>query len=114
MRAAQAVRKFTTLAAARHDHSRPQGLPQRHFRCRCCLSSGKDDQDHLRRNQGAPSSSAPEGLGRWQQLEKAWDGPIEGLVVTRYGYGATCQRIEIIEAAHPCRMPPGLKPRGGC
>jgi hydroxypyruvate reductase len=36
------------------------------------------------------------------------------LVVTRYGYGATCQRIEIIEAAHPCRMPPGLKPRGGC
>ena len=22
-------------------------------------------------------------------LEKAWDGPIEGLVVTRYGYGAT-------------------------
>ena len=26
-------------------------------------------------------------------LEKAWDGPLEGVVVTRYGYGATCQRI---------------------
>ncbi|MER9613928.1 glycerate kinase [Mesorhizobium sp. M0207] len=34
-------------------------------------------------------------------FEKVWDGPIEGLVVTRYGYGAACRRIEIIEAAHP-------------
>lgn len=34
-------------------------------------------------------------------FEKAWDGPIEGLVVTRYGYAAPCERIEIIEAAHP-------------
>ncbi|TIQ16475.1 MAG: DUF4147 domain-containing protein, partial [Mesorhizobium sp.] len=29
-------------------------------------------------------------------FEKVWDGPIEGLVVTRYGYAAACQRIEII------------------
>ncbi len=29
----------------------------------------------------------------------AW--PIEGLVVTRYGYAVPCQRIEIVEAAHP-------------
>ena len=28
--------------------------------------------------------------------EKAWDGPIEGLVVTRNGYCAPCERIEII------------------
>jgi hydroxypyruvate reductase len=34
-------------------------------------------------------------------FEKAWDGPIDGLVVTRYGYGTKCERIEIIEAAHP-------------
>ena len=34
-------------------------------------------------------------------FEKAWDGPISGLVVTRYGYGAACKRIEVIEAAHP-------------
>lgn len=34
-------------------------------------------------------------------FEKAWDGPLEGLVVTRYGYGAPCRRIEVIEAAHP-------------
>jgi hydroxypyruvate reductase len=34
-------------------------------------------------------------------LEDRWDHPIGGLVVTRYGYGETCQRIEIVEAAHP-------------
>lgn len=34
-------------------------------------------------------------------LEGAWHGPLEGLVVTRYGYAARCERIEIVEAAHP-------------
>lgn len=34
-------------------------------------------------------------------VEDHWDGPLEGLVVTRYGYSAPCRRIEIIEAAHP-------------
>ncbi|MER8727906.1 glycerate kinase [Mesorhizobium sp. M0904] len=42
-------------------------------------------------------------------FEKVWDGPIEGLVVTRYGYGATCRRIEIIEAAHPVPDAAGLE-----
>lgn len=42
-------------------------------------------------------------------FEKVWEGPIEGLVVTRYGYGATCQRIEIIEAAHPVPDAAGLE-----
>lgn len=42
-------------------------------------------------------------------FEKAWDGPIEGLVVTRYGYAAPCQRIEIIEAAHPVPDAAGLQ-----
>ncbi len=41
-------------------------------------------------------------------FEKAWDGPIEGLVVTRYGYGAACQRIKVIEAAHPVPDTAGL------
>jgi glycerate 2-kinase len=41
-------------------------------------------------------------------FEKAWDGPIEGLVVTRYGYTAPCERIEIIEAAHPVPDAAGL------
>jgi thiamine pyrophosphate-dependent acetolactate synthase large subunit-like protein len=34
-------------------------------------------------------------------VEDHWDGPLEGLVVTRYGHGAPCCRIEIVEAAHP-------------
>jgi hydroxypyruvate reductase len=34
-------------------------------------------------------------------LEDRWHHPLEGLVVTRYGYGETCKRIEIVEAAHP-------------
>ncbi|MER8896598.1 glycerate kinase [Mesorhizobium sp. M0676] len=42
-------------------------------------------------------------------FEKVWDGPIEGLVVTRYGYGARCERIEIIEAAHPVPDAAGLE-----
>jgi hydroxypyruvate reductase len=34
-------------------------------------------------------------------VEAAWDGPLEGLVVTRYGHGAPTKRIEVVEAAHP-------------
>jgi len=34
-------------------------------------------------------------------VEDRWPHPLEGLVVTRYGYGETCKRIEIVEAAHP-------------
>lgn len=34
-------------------------------------------------------------------FEQAWDGPLTGLVVTRYGYAESCERIEIVEAAHP-------------
>jgi glycerate 2-kinase len=34
-------------------------------------------------------------------LEDHWKGPLEGLVVTRYGYELPCERIEIISAAHP-------------
>jgi hydroxypyruvate reductase len=35
-------------------------------------------------------------------FEQAWPHRIDrGLVVTRYGYGLYCERIEIVEAAHP-------------
>lgn len=34
-------------------------------------------------------------------FEAAWPWPAEGLVVTRYGYAVPCERIEIVEAAHP-------------
>ncbi|MFN3765551.1 MAG: glycerate kinase [Aliihoeflea sp.] len=42
-------------------------------------------------------------------LERAWDGPLEGIVVTRYGYGCDCERIGIIEAAHPVPDEAGLE-----
>ena len=34
-------------------------------------------------------------------VEEHWPGPLEGLVVTRYGHAVPCARIEIVEAAHP-------------
>lgn len=34
-------------------------------------------------------------------FETAWDGPCEGLVVTRYGHRVPTRRIEVVEASHP-------------
>jgi hydroxypyruvate reductase len=34
-------------------------------------------------------------------VEDNWSGPLEGLVVTRYGHAVPCEHIEIVEAAHP-------------
>ncbi|MFN0184838.1 MAG: glycerate kinase [Aquabacterium sp.] len=34
-------------------------------------------------------------------VESNWPGHLSGLVVTRYGYAAPCERIEIVEASHP-------------
>jgi glycerate-2-kinase len=36
-----------------------------------------------------------------QAVEKAWDGPLSGLVVTRYGHAVPCQHIDVVQAAHP-------------
>jgi hydroxypyruvate reductase len=43
-----------------------------------------------------------------QAVEQAWHGPLSGLVITRYGYGVPCQKIEIVEAAHPVPDEAGL------
>jgi hydroxypyruvate reductase len=40
-------------------------------------------------------------------FEDAWDGWLEGLVVTRYGHGVPCSRIRVVEAAHPVPDPAG-------
>ncbi|HMR30307.1 MAG TPA: glycerate kinase [Geminicoccaceae bacterium] len=34
-------------------------------------------------------------------VEQHWRGPLEGLVVTRYGHAVPCRNIEIVEASHP-------------
>lgn len=42
-------------------------------------------------------------------VEQHWDGALTGLVVTRYGYAVPCERIEIVEAAHPVPDEAGLR-----
>ena len=34
-------------------------------------------------------------------VEAHWPGALRGLVVTRYGHGLPCRRIEVVEAGHP-------------
>ena len=34
-------------------------------------------------------------------VERHWQGPLSGLVVTRYGHGEACERVEVVEAGHP-------------
>ena len=34
-------------------------------------------------------------------VERHMPGPVEGLVVTRYGHAVPCARVEVVEAAHP-------------
>ena len=34
-------------------------------------------------------------------FETRWPGPLEGLVLTRYGHAVSCGRIEVLEASHP-------------
>lgn len=42
-------------------------------------------------------------------LERAWDAPLSGIVVTRYGYGVECERIRVVEASHPVPDAAGLE-----
>ncbi|SUS03388.1 putative hydroxypyruvate reductase [uncultured Defluviicoccus sp.] len=46
---------------------------------------------------GAGKASAAMALA----FEQHWKGEFSGLVVTRYGHGAPCTRIEVVEAGHP-------------
>lgn len=41
-------------------------------------------------------------------FEELWDGPLEGLVVTGYGYACPTRTIEVLEAAHPVPDNAGL------
>ena len=42
-------------------------------------------------------------------VEDNFQGRLEGLVVTRYGYAVPCERIEIVEAAHPVPDAAGIE-----
>ncbi|WP_243721902.1 glycerate kinase type-2 family protein [Meridianimarinicoccus aquatilis] len=41
-------------------------------------------------------------------FEKLWDGPLTGVVVTRYGYAAPCEYLQVLEASHPVPDDAGL------
>jgi len=41
-------------------------------------------------------------------FEDLWDGPCEGVVVTRYGYGCATKTIRVMEASHPVPDAAGL------
>jgi hydroxypyruvate reductase len=42
-------------------------------------------------------------------FERLWQGPVCGAVVTRYGFGTHCNRIEVLEASHPLPDESGLQ-----
>jgi hydroxypyruvate reductase len=71
------------IAAAQPDRCVPPFLPSRPKGRLIVLGAGK----------------ASAAMAR--AVERHWDGPVEGLVVTRYGYAVPTERIEIVEAAHP-------------
>lgn len=41
-------------------------------------------------------------------LESVWQGPLSGLIVTRYGYGCKTKSIDVLEASHPVPDAAGL------
>ena len=79
------------VAAAQPAHCLPPHLPERPKGRTIVIGAGK----------------ASAAMAR--ALEDHWDGPLEGLVVTRYGYEVPCQRIEIASAAHPVPDAAGLQ-----
>src|SRR5690606_20296353 len=45
-------------------------------------------------------------------VEQAWPGELDGLVLTRYGHAVPCDRIRVMEAAHPVPDAAGEKAAG--
>ncbi len=71
------------VASARPEHCIPAHLPAAPAGRTVVIGAGK-----------ASAAMA-------QALERHWPGELSGLVVTRYGYAVPCERIDIVEAAHP-------------
>lgn len=78
------------IAAAQPDRCIPPFLPARPKGRLIVLGAGK----------------ASAAMAR--AVERHWNEPLEGLVVTRYGHAVPAERIEIVEAAHPVPDAAGL------
>jgi hydroxypyruvate reductase len=79
------------VAAAMPQQCVPQNLPQKPKGRTIVVGTGK-----------ASAAMA-------QALENSWNGPLSGLIVTRYGHAVPCKQIEIVEAAHPVPDDAGTK-----
>ncbi|MGH7051288.1 MAG: glycerate kinase type-2 family protein [Acetobacteraceae bacterium] len=73
----------SAVAAAKADQVLPRHLPEAPKGRTIVVGAGK----------------ASAAMAR--ALEEHWPHPLSGLVVTRYGHGVPCRRIEIVEASHP-------------
>lgn len=71
------------IAAAQPAHCLPRYLPAARGGKLIVIGAGKASAEMAR------------------VVEAHWEGDIEGLVVTRYGYAVPCRHIDIVEAAHP-------------
>ncbi len=71
------------VASAQPDIAIPQHLPEKPAGRTFVIGAGK----------------ASAAMAR--AVEQNWDGPLSGVVVTRYGYAVPCEHIEILEASHP-------------
>lgn len=79
------TRMFTAaVSAAQPEHCLPRFLPKPPKKGRTIvIGAGKASAEMAR------------------VLERHWPGELSGLVVTRYGHAVPCERIQIVQAAHP-------------
>jgi glycerate 2-kinase len=66
-----------------------------------CVPPHLPSPDELRGGRLVVIGAGKASAAMARAVERHWAGPLSGLVVTRYGYGVPCERIEIAEAAHP-------------
>ncbi len=78
------------VAAADPEHALAAHLPDRPKGRTVVIGAGK----------GAAQLAAA--------FERLWEGPVEGVVVTRYGYACPTRKIRVLEAAHPVPDAAGL------
>lgn len=78
------------IFAAQPEHCIPRFMPQPPRGRTVVIGAGKASAEMAR------------------ALEKHWTGELSGVVVTRYGYAVPCEKIEILEAAHPVPDQAGL------
>ena len=82
---------LTAIESAQPHHSIPKYLPADKTGKLIVIGAGK-----------ASAAMA-------KAVEENWEGELSGLVITRYGYAAPCEHIEIVEAAHPVPDEAGLE-----